>query len=149
MTKKKTKLWLIIVSLALTLITAISIITAVKLNDSIKTKEIGWTSYSIGSLNVETGKLEESRYSIRTEDYITLDGFICEISEDAEITYRLFFYDKDKAFIEASDDLTDDFSTVVENAKYVRIVITPITDVEFSLTNISTYAKQLTVTVNK
>lgn len=123
---------------------------ALKLDDSIKTRDVKASEYIIGSLG-STGKDVESTGSIVTEDLINVSGLTITVKEDANVTYKLFFYDNEKEFISASEELDSDTNstTVVEGAKYFRIMITPENDSEVSLTEISKYANRLTVTVNK
>lgn len=149
MTKKKTKLMIIVISAVLAFVTLLSVFTAIRLSDTIKTKDVSWTAYSVGSIS-EDGNLEDNKKAICTKDFITVDGLTCELDEEAEISYRLFYYDKDSKFISSSSFLNEDTTSVtVENAEFIRIVIIPTKDVEIGLTDIYKYAKQLTVTVNK
>ena len=77
----------------------------------------------------------------------------CELKDDANIKYQLFFYDKDGEFISASAELTADYdgTNIPETAESVKIMITPIEDEDgkVSLMEVLGYANQLTVTVNK
>ena len=123
---------------------------ALKLDDSIKTRDVKASEYIIGSIG-DTGKDVESTGSIVTEDLINVSGLTITVKEDANVTYKLFFYDNEKEFLSCSEELDSDTNstTVVEGAKYFRIMITPENDSEVSLTEISKYANRLTVTVNK
>ena len=139
--------------LTFVLITILSvglIAVAVKLDDSIKTRDVSVTEYTIGALG-DTGKEKEDTGSIVTEDFINVSGLTITVKEDANVTYKLYFYDEEKEFISATEELDTDTNstTVVEGAKYFKIVITPTGDSEISNLEISKYAKRLTVTVNK
>ncbi len=121
-----------------------------KLNDSIKTRDLKVTEYKVGSLGA-TGKEVESTASIISKEFINVDGLTITLSDDANVTYKLFFYDNEEEFISATDELSADSNTttVVEGAKYFKIMITPTGDSEVSTLEISKYAKRVTVTVNK
>lgn len=141
----------ILVFLLLIVIGGGLIATAVKLNGTIKTKEIGSSAYGIGSISATTGKYVEDTSSIYSKDFITVDGLIIELKEDANVSYKLFFYDKEKEFISATDALTSgtNSTSVVDNAKYFKIVITPNADSKLTFLDISKYAERVSVTVNK
>ena len=127
------------------------IATVVKLNGSIKTKEIGSSAYAVGTLNTTTGKYEENASSIYTKDFITVDGLTVKVKENANVSYKLFFYNKDQEFISATEKLTADMNStsVVSNAKYFKIVITPNADPKLSFFDVAKYAERVSVTVNK
>lgn len=125
------------------------VVTMVKLNKQITTETVGTSAYSIGILDGQ-GQYEKDTSSIYTKDYITTDGLKCKLADKAKITYKLYFYDKDKKFVSFTTQQTADYSgEIPETAKYVRIVITPTNDAEVSIFEKGDYAKQLTVTYNK
>ena len=131
------------------IIATASVFMGIKLNKSIKTKDIGWTEYTVAGINAETGKIEESLISVSTEDYFNVDGLECKLQDEADVTYRLFFYDADKTFISATEELSDSEFTVPESAEFVRIQITSLLDDNVETLEVRGLAKQLTVTVNK
>lgn len=147
--KKQNKIWSIVLAVVLiALIGAVTVI-AVQLNKQVTTKTLPSTAYSIGSLGTD-GKAISSDEHIYTKDYVITDGLKVEIAEKAEIQYKLYFYDADKAFKSASEWLTADFAGAIpDDAAFVRIVIDPVDDAEVSLLEIVGYANQLTVTFNK
>ena len=123
----------------------------VKLDRQTTTTTIGGEAYSIGTLD-ETGEYAEGDTAIYLRNGITTDGLKCELADDAQIKYQLFFYDADGAFLEASEELTSDWNgSVPEGAESVKIMITPTEDEDgkVSLIEVLGYADQLTVTVNK
>ena len=114
-----------------------------------ETKEISSLAYKIGALD-DNGAFMKNTASIVSKDFIFSDGLTIKLQENAEVSYKVFFYDTDKAFVSASEAQSADYAgTIPENAKYVKIVITPLHDAEVSIFEMSGYAKQLTVTVNK
>ncbi len=127
------------------------IFTISRLNGTIKTKEISVTAYSVGALDTETGKFKDVDTSIYTKDYIECDGLEIKVQEDdLTVQYAVVFYDEDKIFVSATALSDKDYTeTVPETAKYCRIMITPDEDAEVTTLEISKYAKQITVTVNK
>ena len=114
-----------------------------------ETREISSLAYKIGALD-DNGAFVKNTASIVSKDFISSNGLTIKLQENAEVSYKVFFYDVDKAFVSASEVQSADYAgTIPENAKYAKIVITPLHDAEVSIFEMSGYAKQLTVTVNK
>lgn len=114
-----------------------------------ETREISSLAYKIGALD-DNGAFMKNTASIVSKDFISSNGLTIKLQENAEVSYKVFFYDVDKAFVSASEVQSADYAgTIPENAKYAKIVITPLHDAEVSIFEMSGYAKQLTVTVNK
>mgnify|MGYP005758212577 CR=1 FL=1 len=66
------------------------------LNKQIKTKELNNTAYYIGAISETDGKDEKDDHALRTAK-IEADKFEkIELSEDATVTYQLFYYNADK-----------------------------------------------------
>lgn len=124
-------------------------VLAIQLNRTTTATLFG-TAYAVGTLD-DNGKVAESKENIYTKDLISVDGLKITVKEKADVQYKLYFYDADKAFVSASEEwLTADFEgTIPETAKYVRVVIDPIEDNEVSVFEVLGYANQLTVTYNK
>lgn len=144
---RKNRKLLIVVFVLIAVLSVGLICTVCSLNRNIKTRDIAWTEYSVGAFD-ESGKIvEDDKSSLITKDFITVEGMKIELEEDAEITYKVFFYNEDQEFISSQEGETE----IVEGAKYMRIQITPTADEdgEISLLEKSGYAKQLSVTVNK
>lgn len=156
MTRVKKNSLFIVFSFVLIAILAVGLVfTMIKVENQITTKTISTSAYEVGGIDESTGKNKETTASIRTKDFFEVDGFKCEIDEDASITYKVFFYDKDQKLL-TSDGVSDvqsgNYSTVPSNAVYFRIEITPssnLGEVTISAMNVTSYARQLTVTVNK
>lgn len=147
--KSDTIKWIIIFALVALLAAGFAGM-AIVLNRQVKTKELTALSYEIGTLD-ETGAETDGNTSIRTKDYVTVNGLSVTITDNATVTYQLYFYDTDKAFIESTQELVTDYSgSVPETAEYVKVLITPIADEDgVTFTEIAGYASQLTVTVNR
>lgn len=124
----------------------------VKIDKNEKTKTLGTNSftYAIGLLDAE-GEYEQGTSSIYMKDYYLVDGLTVELKDKATVTYKLFFYDEDKEFIDMTSDLSlsYDSSSTPATAEYFRIMITPTNDAEVSFFEINDYAEQLTVSINK
>lgn len=142
-----------IITFVLIAMLSIAVVFAfVKIDKNQKTKTLGTNSftYAIGLLDAE-GEYVQGTSSIYTKDFTSVDGLTVEIKEDATITYKLFFYDADKEFVDKTSDLSLNYdgSSIPSTAEYFKIMITPTNDAEVSFFEIGTYAGQLTVTVNK
>lgn len=114
-----------------------------------ETKEISSLAYKIGALD-DNGAFVKNTASIVSKDFISSDGLTIKLQENAEVSYKVYFYDADKNFVSASEAQSADYTgTIPENAKFAKIVVTPLHDAEVSIFEMGGYAKQLTVTVNK
>ena len=113
------------------------------------TKEISSLAYKIGALD-DNGDFVKNTASIVSKDFVSTDGLTIKLQENADVSYKVYFFDTDKAFVSATEAQSADFAgTIPENSKFAKIVITPLHDAEVSIFEMSGYAKQLTVTVNK
>ena len=151
--RKKFKIGKFGVIYALIAILSVSVMfVSIKVLSNEKTKTLGSNvfTYSIGLLD-ESGEYEKGTSSIYTKDYYSVDGLTIELKEDADVTYKLFFFDEDKEYVSSTSDLsaTFDNTKIPEKAEYFKIVITPTNDAEVSLFEVNNYAKQLTVTIDK
>ncbi|MBQ2723240.1 MAG: hypothetical protein IJF72_01120 [Clostridia bacterium] len=115
-------------------------------NDQISTLELKSWNYIVADLDSE-GELDSSDENIVTKDYIKVDGLEITVNEEAEITYRVVFYDEDKEYISETDELTTDFqdSEIPEGAEYCKIVITPVDDNEISIFEKGDFVEMLNV----
>lgn len=101
----------------------------------------------IGALD-DNGDFVKNTASIVSKDFVSTDGLTIKLQENADVSYKVYFFDTDKAFVSATEAQSADFAgTIPENAKFAKIVITPLHDAEVSIFEMSGYAKQLTVTV--
>ena len=142
--------WVIIFLLMIGVIGAI-VTLYVMLDRQTTVTEIGAEQYTIGGLDDE-GAAAEGDTSIVTRGTFTTDGLKVELSDDATVTYELYFYDGEDNFISSTGDLSADFDgEVPENAASAKCVITPTADEDgkVSLTEVLGYAGQVTISVNK
>lgn len=143
--------WVIIFLLVIGIIGAV-VALFVQLDRQTTVTELGPEAYMIGALD-EEGKAADGDASIVTRNALTTDGLKVELAEDATVTYELFFYDEDDAFISSTGALATDFLglTTPLNAETAKIVITPTEDEDgkVSLTEVWGYADQLTVTMDR
>lgn len=128
-----------------------------------ETKTISSTEFSVGGINAQ-GNYVESKTSIYTKDMFECQGLSIEPDFEATGTYKVFYYDSNKNFIGATDELNaedgvytrgDDFV----NAQYARIMITPdvpvdedgneVEDFKIRFYEVTSYASDYTITVNK
>lgn len=142
-----------IITFVLIAMLSVAVIFAfVKIDKNEKTKTLGTNifTYAIGLLDAE-GEYEQGTSSIYMKDYYSVDGLTVELKDKATVTYKLFFYDEDKEFIDMTSDLSlsYDSSSTPATAEYFRIMITPTNDAEVSFFEIDDYAEQLTVSINK
>ena len=142
-----------IITFVLIAMLSVAVIFAfVKIDKNETTKTLGTSSftYAIGLLDAE-GEYEQGTSSIYLKDYQSVDGLTVKIKDKATVTYKLFFYDENKDFVDMTSDLSlnYDSSSTPETAEYFRIMITPTNDAEVSFFEINDYAGQLTVSVNK
>lgn len=132
---------------ALVTILAIGLITSfLRVNSQIQTETLTRFEYEVGALSeTDEGKELTSDGSIRTKDFHSVDGLTITLKKDAEVTYKIFCFDKDGEFLSAVSSVSD----LPEGADTFRLVVTPTEDVEISSLDIGDYSGQLTVTFNK
>lgn len=111
--------WVIIFLLMTGVIGAV-ITLFVMLDRQTTVTEIGPEAYTVATLD-ENGEEVEGDTAIVTRDMFTTDGLKVELSDEASVTYRLFFYDGEGNFISATGDLSADFDgEIPENAAYAK-----------------------------
>lgn len=143
---------LAIVSIVLSVVTLVAL--CVCLGNVTTTKTLRNSDYAIGTIN-ESGIVVESKQHIYTEDSYSVEDMVIELEEDASITYKVAFYDKDGKFVSMTEAQSADFDTtnVPATATEFRIVITPNAvdgeAIELTIFNMSKYTGQLSVVVNK
>lgn len=148
--KKKSTLAKVAIGAAITVGVLAFAGLAIQVNDMDKTDKLNATfGYEQGLLSATDGGEVKGTTSIRTKDFISLDGFKVDIKDDASVVYQLFFYNEDEEFISATEELSVDYdyaqASVVTDAEKVRIMVTPVNDPEVGLTEIVSYASELTV----
>lgn len=122
-----------------------------KVNNLITNRKVTQFEYGIGIVSTETGKVGESNQNIYLKDLQKVNGAEITLEDDATASVKVFYYDEDKTFIEASTDL--DLSEAPEGAVYFRIMITPaLVDgepVTVNLVNMFNYTNQVRIVVAK
>lgn len=142
--------WVIVFLLVIGLIGAV-VVLSIKLDRQTTVTEIGAEQYIIGGLDDE-GATAEGDTSIATRNAFTTDGLKVELADKATVTYELFFYDKDGAFISSTGELSADFDgEIPEGSESAKCVITPTADEDgkIDITEVLGYADQVTITVNR
>ena len=149
---KKRKKIAIIAASALAVFMGAGVVASVVNDDR---KDVGgYFSYEIGTLNEQGKETKGDTSAIRMTKYYDVEGLNVELEKGATVSYTIFFYDEDKAFL-ASLPQTDDFDIDLElpeaaaTAEFFKIVIKPTADAEVSKSEISKYESQLEVTINK
>ena len=118
------------------------------------TRKLTANDYKVGAVSVESGKIVESKQNFYSEMF-ELEGAEIKVEEDATASYKVFFYDEDKNYIEATDTLTQDLDadSIPENAVYFRVMVTPaLVDgepVECKTLNMNKYISQISITIEK
>lgn len=130
------------------------ILTFVKFADMETVSKVRTTAFEIGGLN-EQGEEVKNTGTIRMKNSVSTDGLSILIDEDADITYKVFFYKLDKdgkeVFVSATEAQTTELaaSLIPATAELCKVVITPIGDAEVSAFELNGYARQLAITFNK
>lgn len=100
--------WVIIFLLMIGVIGAIVTLFVI-LDRNTTVTEIGAEQYIIGGLDDE-GAAAEGDTSIVTRGTFTTDGLKVELTDEATVTYELYFYDGEDNFISSTGALSADFS---------------------------------------
>lgn len=152
--KTKTALVVSITAIALSVITALSLLIGLG-NSKVTTEKVSPSMYERGTIT-ETGKIIDSNESLYLEEMQTVSSLKIEVDEETvNVTYKVAFYDEDEEFITLTEDKAEDFEIldVPETAKYFRVVITPNEvdgeAVKLNIFNHDKYAKQLTITYDR
>ena len=72
------------------------------------TKKVKASDFAIGTISVETGSYVDSKQSIYMEDMESVKGLKIEVSEDAQVTYKVAYYTEDENFISMSESTNED-----------------------------------------
>ena len=153
--KFKTRYIILVVSVILSLITAVSAIIGLK-NSQETTIKIGPTSFVTGVVDSESGKVFDSKYSLVMKNMQSVDGLKVDVDESTvTVGYRIAFYDENKDLIEVTSELIEDYDSTIqpENAEYFRIIIYPFAvdgeRIEIGLLNSVGYVNQLDIEIDK
>ncbi len=118
-----------------------------------ETKEISSFAFEVGAVTAE-GKVDEDADTAIVSELITLDGLKIELDKEANVGYKLHYYDKEEKYLESTTTLSTKFvasdTVIPENAEYVCVEVIPTSDSDgVSFFEKFEYLKQITVTVNK
>ena len=127
------------------------------------TKTISSSAFAVGGINAQ-GNYEKTDLSIYTKDMFECQGLSIEPDFQATGTYKVFYYDSNKNFIGATDELNAEDGVYNRGnayitAQYARIMITPdvpvdedgkeVEDFKIRFYEVTSYASDYTITVNK
>lgn len=127
------------------------------------TKTISPGAFSVGAINTQ-GNYEKSDVSIYTKEMFECQGLSIEPDFEATGTYKVFYYDANKNFIGATDELNAEDGVYTKGdkfvvAQYARVMITPdvptdedgkeVKDFKIRFYEVNGYASDYTITVNK
>ena len=159
----RSKGWIVgAIAAILAVVVVVSLVTRIDKLET--TKTVGsFMTYEVGKLDQETGKgmtksaiedCEDYDGYMHLKSYINADGLKCELAEKATIEYKVYFFDDHYAAIDNSDWLSVDYNYAesgITGAKYAMVEIRPTADPDgaISSSEMTGYAKQLTVTYNK
>ena len=116
------------------------------------TNELSWANYTICAVE-EEGKIDKDTSTSLLSGFLNVEHLEISVIENPSVTYTLHFYDADEKWLSESAALSVDLETAIENgnvsipedAKYVRVEITPTSDNYISLFEISEYSSQVKV----
>ena len=127
------------------------------------TKTISSSAFSVGGINAQ-GNYEKTDLSIYTKDMFECQGLSIEPDFEATGTYKVFYYDSNKNFIGATDELNAEDGVYTKGdkfvlAQYARVMITPdvptdedgkeVEDFKIRFYEVTSYAGDYTITVSK
>lgn len=118
------------------------------------TKTLKTGDFHIATIEAD-GDYDGSGTTSLVSGYINADDLAIELEENAVVSFKVYYFDKEKEFISVTESYTvetDGYNAdevTPENAKYARVEITPLEDNFISAFEKSEYAAQVTVTVEK
>lgn len=123
---KKTRRNLKILGVVLLLIGGASLVKNCSNVDDSGLVEIN-PKFSIGGLQENTGKYEESEYTLYTKNAFECEGLEITADFDSEVNYQVFFYDESGAFVSATEVLDGNYRDEVPAfATHARLELTPV-----------------------
>ena len=115
-------------------------------------KDIKASAFVVGGLD-DQGEYIEQTNTIFTEKLIECQGLEIVPGIKSKSTYRVFLYDHNKNFMEATDELVGNYKLTNTAVRYCRIMITPSSEdgeeVEISFFDVRKYVKEFDIKVNK
>ena len=118
-----------------------------------ETKTISTFSFERGTVK-EDGTIDDESKNAIISELITVDGLTVKLDKEAEVDYKLHYYNEKKEYIESTTALSTNFSStdtiVPETAEWVCVEIIPESDLDgIDLLEFWDYVGQITVKVNK
>lgn len=152
----KKSFWKNVLAVFLVVVLAAGVIGGgIALGKYIKDKKTTVTTIWERGVIAADGRVDSNNNSIHTKDLFECRGLEIEPKLDANVTYRVAFYDSNKEFLEMTDYRTTKFksSELSLFAQYARVEINAgVVDgekVEIGLLKITSYSKQLKIKVDK
>lgn len=164
--RKKSSLALLISIIVGIIVVAAAVGIFARMDKLETTKTVGtFMTYEVGKLDQETGKgmsksaiedCEDYDGYMHLKSYINADGLKVKLAEKAKVEYKVYFFDENyNAVVNTEEFLSVDFDVSdysgYPGVKYAMVEVRPTADPDgiISNTEITTYAKMLTVTYNK
>lgn len=124
------------------------------------TRSIGGTYFSVGGIDLATGKGTTDKTSIYTKDKFSCQGLSIVPEFDCTSQYQVFFYNEDDQFLDKTAKRSDSFTSaeIPACAQYARVVIYPSTldedgkqikDFKVKLWEVLGFANDIEITVDK
>lgn len=145
------KVWKVVGIVAAVML-GVGAIGAIFSADANKAKTLNAFDYEISAVDAE-GKVYESDVSITTKNVISVNELKIEYTKDANVEYRVHFYDKYEGFVNSTEWLQEDYEYASEEgseAVYAHIEIRPIEDEDgrVDVFELSGYANDIEVSYN-
>lgn len=123
-----------------------------------ETKTISASSFSVGSIDTETGNFQKDDTAICTKEAFECDGLTIKRDFNSSHEYQIFWYNIDQLYIGSTDVLNENFNddNIPEIAAFARVVIYPssvdkqgkeIEDFSVNLFDVPSIAKKFTIKV--
>ena len=146
--KTKTRNILLIVLGCVLILGAILGLVAMFHNDDKTTKTVS-PSFAVGGLN-SVGAYSSTKESIYTKDAFECQGLKITPDFTSTVKYQVYFYNSNDKFVKSSNLMSGKFEEdLTFGIVKCRIVITPNNDTNIKWYEVSKYAKQLKIEVNK
>jgi|GEM_PF-1930888 len=165
--RRKSK-WAIIISVIVAVIVLLGGIAVFGRLDQVETtKTVGsFGTYEVGKLDSSTGKgmtksaiedCDDYESYMHLREYINADGLKVKLADNATIEYKVYLFDDHYQLLGSTSWLDEDYTfaghvtSATADAKYAMVEVIPTADPDgiISLTEITKYAKMLTVTYSK
>lgn len=142
---KSNKAKTVTIALLFVLVVSAVISLGVRLGQSQTYAYLGHDDYVVGTLD-NTGAFTKNGGSFVTEDYYEVDGLAVTVKENAELSYKLYFFNEDKEFISATNNFCVTYNGVIpEDAAFFKISIDPTNDDDISIYDIMNFSSQVEV----